>query len=86
MGKSTGNRHVYLEKYSKGIKAIIKSIPTLPSEDFDKGFPDGIYAIPKGNDSPSYNVRALDKYCSDRGIDASQLTPEELSSFEIPRH
>jgi hypothetical protein len=84
MGKSTVNRHVLLEKSPRGIKALIKSIPTPLPEDFDKEFPDGIFVIPKSTDLPSYNVRALDKYCSERGIAVSQLTPEELSRFEIP--
>jgi selenophosphate synthetase-related protein len=79
------NRHVLFEKSPKGIKAVIQSVPKPPANDFDKGFPDGIFVVPKHPQSPSYNVRALDKYCSERGITVSQLTPEELSSFEISR-
>lgn len=32
---------------------------------------------------PEYNIRAVDAYCREKGIDTSQLTDEELKQFEV---
>lgn len=44
---------------------------------------DGMYVIPIPEDASMYNIRALDKYCKERNIDAYTLTDEELEQFIV---
>lgn len=47
---------------------------------FDKGFPDGIFAMPRPSREPRVMVRALHDYCKLKGV-----TPEKLSESEMER-
>lgn len=39
--------------------------------------------IPSDDPRIPYDLHKLDAYCRERGIDASQLTDEELKQFEV---
>jgi hypothetical protein len=52
-------------------------------KDFDSSFPDGVFADPISKEEPLYNVRALDKYCEEHGIEPSDLSEEQLQRFEV---
>ncbi len=41
----------------------------------------GIYVLPQRPGQPVFNIRALDEYVKERGIDHSSLTDEELEKF-----
>ena len=43
----------------------------------------GQYVVPISPLAPQYNYRDLHRYCQEEGINASQLTKEELNVFEL---
>ncbi|MCC0567095.1 hypothetical protein [Brevibacillus borstelensis] len=49
-------------------------------DEFDDGFPDGIFSIPRNPNQPRVKVRALYQYCIEKGV-----TPQELSEAEMER-
>jgi hypothetical protein len=51
------------------------------TEEFEAGFPDGVYAIPPKKGEPRINVPALIKYCRKQDKDPEKLTKEELEQF-----
>ena len=44
---------------------------------------DGQYVVPISPLAPQYNYRDIHRYCQAKGIDPSQLTDEELKTFEV---
>ncbi|WP_035351506.1 hypothetical protein [Fictibacillus gelatini] len=50
-------------------------------EEFENGFPDGVYAIPRDPKAPRVKVRALNDYCKEKGITPEDLTAEEMEQF-----
>jgi hypothetical protein len=50
-------------------------------EEFEEGFPDGVYVIPRDPKSPRVKVRALHDYCKEKGITPEDLTAEEMEQF-----
>lgn len=50
-------------------------------EEFEAGFPDGIYAIPRDPQQPNVRVRALHDYCKATGKTPMELTEEEMERF-----
>lgn len=44
----------------------------------------GGYVIPGGLDrGPHYRIRDLDHYCKAKGVEPTDLTPEELEQFRV---
>lgn len=52
-------------------------------EEFEAGFPDGVYAISSGPNEPRIKVREMYQYCREKGIDPEDLIEEELDKFLI---
>lgn len=52
-------------------------------EEFEKGFPDGVYATPDSKDEPRIKIRAMDAYCRKKNIEPHQLTEIEVKQFFI---
>lgn len=50
-------------------------------EEFEEGFPDGVYTVSRDLNEPRLKVRTLCKYCEERGIKPEDLTVEELKQF-----
>ncbi|WP_422406926.1 MULTISPECIES: hypothetical protein [Gammaproteobacteria] len=50
-------------------------------EDFEAGFPDGVYVAPSNKDEPKIKVKALCEYCKKRGVDPQDLTDAEREQF-----
>lgn len=50
-------------------------------EEFENGFPDGVYAIPRDPKAPKVKVRALHDYCKEKGIKPEDLAVEEMKQF-----
>lgn len=57
---------------------VIKEI-----KEFEDGFPDGIYVIQRIAGEPRLNVRAMYKYCHEKGINPNDLNDEEMERFLI---
>ncbi|QWH15576.1 hypothetical protein EXW38_30730 (plasmid) [Bacillus mycoides] len=55
-------------------------------EEFEAGFPDGVYAVPSGPNEPRVKVKALFEYCREKGIDPGGLTDEEREQFLVYRN
>lgn len=55
----------------------------LPSfeEIADSEPPDGVFTDPNPKDARQVRVRALFKYCEERGIEPNDLTEEECEQF-----
>jgi hypothetical protein len=53
------------------------------TEEFEAGFPDGVYAIPPKKGDPKINVPAVLKYCKKHGKNPEQLTDEEIEQFIV---
>ena len=41
--------------------------------------------IPINYDGPEYNIRALDKYCREKGMKPEDLSENDLIQFELKR-
>ncbi|WP_244668335.1 hypothetical protein [Bacillus sp. NTK074B] len=52
-------------------------------EKFDHAFPDGVFAFPGPAESTKVKIRALDKYCKERGVQPKDLTDEEMRQFLV---
>lgn len=49
---------------------------------FDNAFEDGMYTDPNPKEpQPNYRIRDLDHYCKAKGVEPTDLTPEELRQF-----
>jgi hypothetical protein len=55
-------------------------------EEFEAGFPDGVYTVPSGPNEPRVKVKALFEYCREKGIDPGDLTDEEREQFLVYRN
>jgi hypothetical protein len=71
-------KQVIVKSTARGLNATFISA----SEYFDRGFTDGVYAIPTDT-GIKYNVRAIDKYCAEHNLKPSDLTEEQLKQFQI---
>ncbi|WP_088266023.1 hypothetical protein [Bacillus mycoides] len=52
-------------------------------EEFEVGFPDGVYVAPSSPNEPRIKVKALFEYCREKGIDLKDLTDEEREQFLV---
>lgn len=52
-------------------------------ERFEKGFPDGVYVKPSDEEIPRINMRALSRYCDEKGLKPIELSDEEREQFII---
>lgn len=52
-------------------------------EEFEAGFPDGVYAVPSSSNEPRIKVKALFEYCREKGVDPEDLTDEEREQFLV---
>ncbi|EJR41430.1 hypothetical protein IIK_05811 [Bacillus cereus VD102] len=52
-------------------------------EEFEAGFPDGVYAAPSTPNEPRIKVKALFEYCREKGIDPGDLKDEEREQFLV---
>lgn len=52
-------------------------------EEFEAGFPSGVYVIPSGPNEPRIKVREMYQYCREKGIDPEDLTEEERDKFLV---
>lgn len=52
-------------------------------DEFEKGFPDGVYVKPSSKKEPRVKVKALFKYCNERGVEPKDLTDEEREQFLV---
>ncbi|WP_336769872.1 hypothetical protein [Bacillus bombysepticus] len=52
-------------------------------EEFEEGFPDGVYTAPFSPNEPRLKVRELYIYCREKGINPSELTPKEAEQFIV---
>lgn len=50
-------------------------------EEFEEGFPDGVYAIPHDPKAPRVKIRALHDYCKEKRIKPEDLASEEMEKF-----
>lgn len=50
-------------------------------DEFEKGFPDGVYVNSDNEKMPRINMRALSRYCSERGTKPKDLTDKEMEQF-----
>ncbi|WP_088010797.1 hypothetical protein [Gottfriedia acidiceleris] len=55
----------------------------LKIDKFEKGFPDGVYVEPSYKNEPRIKVKALFKYCNERGLEPKDLSEEERKQFII---
>ncbi|MBQ7890762.1 MAG: hypothetical protein IJ359_01250 [Erysipelotrichaceae bacterium] len=46
---------------------------------------DTIGLPPINYDGPEYNIRALDKYCKEKGMKPEELSDNELKQFELEK-
>ncbi|MBJ8108954.1 hypothetical protein JDS99_04655 [Bacillus cereus group sp. N6] len=52
-------------------------------DEFEKGFPDGVYVKPSSKKEPRVKVKALFQYCNERNIQPNDLTEEEREQFLV---
>ncbi|PFZ83055.1 hypothetical protein COL70_28910 [Bacillus pseudomycoides] len=52
-------------------------------EEFEAGFPDGVYAARSSPNEPRIKVKALFEYCREKGVDPEDLTDEEREKFLV---
>ncbi|MBT2757908.1 hypothetical protein J7E71_18685 [Mesobacillus foraminis] len=50
---------------------------------FENAFPDGVFAFPPDPKAPKVRIRALDKYCREKGIKPVDLSKEEMERFLV---
>ncbi len=67
----------------KGLKMVDDSIIKKEIDEFEQGFPDGVYAIPREKNEPRLNVRKMDAFCRENQIDPDQLTEKQMEQFYI---
>ncbi|MEK4646348.1 hypothetical protein [Bacillus sp. PK30] len=52
-------------------------------EEFESGFPDGVYVARSSSNEPRIKVKALFEHCRKHGKDPEDLTEEELEQFLV---
>ncbi len=78
------NLRTVLKQTQKGY--TLKRSDTMLREDidkFDNAFPDGVFAFPPDPNAPKVRIRALDKYCREKGIKPVDLSKEEMERFLV---
>ncbi|MFE5321541.1 hypothetical protein ACFQ88_22800 [Paenibacillus sp. NPDC056579] len=64
------------------VKKVSENMDKQISE-FEEGFRDGVYAIPRAQKTPRMNIRAMYDYCCKKGIDPLEMTKEEKEQFLV---
>lgn len=52
-------------------------------EEFEEGFPDGVYTAPSSPNEPRIKVRDLYQYCREKGVSPNELSQEEAERFLV---
>ncbi|HHP5665113.1 MULTISPECIES: hypothetical protein [unclassified Bacillus cereus group] len=52
-------------------------------EEFEAGFPDGVYTAPSSPNEPRIKVKEMYQYCREKGVDPEDLTDEEREKFLV---
>ncbi|GAB6460594.1 hypothetical protein bcgnr5390_10370 [Bacillus luti] len=52
-------------------------------EEFEEGFPDGVYTAPSSPNEPRIKVRDLYQYCRKKGVNPNELSQEEAERFLV---
>jgi Ribonuclease G/E len=52
-------------------------------EEFEEGFPDGVYTAPSSPNEPRIKLKEMYQFCREKGIDPEDLTEEELEQFLV---
>lgn len=52
-------------------------------EEFETGFPDGVYVAPSSSDEPRIKLKEMYQFCRGKGIDPEDLIEEELEQFLV---
>ncbi|MCU5165941.1 hypothetical protein OCD92_27755 [Bacillus paranthracis] len=52
-------------------------------EEFEAGFPDGVYSAPSSPNEPRIKVKEMYQYCREKGVDPEDLTDEEREKFLV---
>ncbi|HFK1549995.1 TPA: hypothetical protein ACGXMZ_006009 [Bacillus albus] len=52
-------------------------------EEFEDGFPDGVYVAPSSCNEPRIKLKEMYGYCLEKGIDPNGLTEEEREKFLV---
>lgn len=65
----------------KGLRMVDESRLRKEMEDFEEGFPDGVYAAPSSPKSPRIRVHELFAYCKKYGKDPESLDKKEMEQF-----
>lgn len=58
-----------------------ESVVRREMEEFEEGFPDGVYAIPSKPNEPRIRVHELYAYCRKHGKDPESLDEKEIEQF-----
>lgn len=64
------------EEYAKGLLKLDNIVAKEAN---------GAYTLPFDESAPMHDIRALDRYCKQKGIKMSELTDEELKKFEVAK-
>ncbi|MEG7863211.1 hypothetical protein FOT98_24495 [Bacillus sp. HY001] len=52
-------------------------------EEFESGFPDGVYVAHSSPNEPIIKLKEMYRYCREKGIDPNDLTEEEIEQFLV---
>ncbi|MDA1918268.1 MULTISPECIES: hypothetical protein [Bacillus cereus group] len=52
-------------------------------EEFEDGFPDGVYTAPSSPNEPRIKLKEMYQYCREKGINPADLTDEEREKFLV---
>lgn len=52
-------------------------------EEFESGFPDGVYVAHSSSNEPIIKLKEMYQYCREKGIDPNGLTEEEREQFLV---
>lgn len=50
-------------------------------DNFEEGFPDGVYAVPSKPQEPILNIPAMYGYCKSKGVKPAELSKKEMEQF-----
>ena len=67
------------------MKGVLKKYMYNISKNDDANVLDIIGLPPINYDGPEYNIRALDKYCREKGMKPEDLSENDLIQFELKR-
>ncbi len=60
---------------------VEKSVLRKKMEEFEDGFPDGVYAVPPSPKEPILNVPKMYAYCKEHNIKPDKLSKKEMEQF-----